>query len=231
MLLVSVWVHGYLGGIGFAAPDGSNTDQLFNWHPILMTFAFAVLMTEAVLAYRAPWQSQFSRPLKKQVHWILHSSALVLGFFGFLAAYKSHTLKIPPIANFYSPHSFIGSAALLLFLGQYVIGFVSYLYPQTAIEKRVALGPFHRFYGLAVYCTGMAAAAIGLQEKATFIQVFGKKDVYSGYIRLPAVTELLLVTTVLMVLWQYAQPGAAGRRQAVQYAVVGTTDEEAATLQ
>eukprot|EP00878_Enallax_costatus_P040842 GHUV01047237.1.p2 GENE.GHUV01047237.1~~GHUV01047237.1.p2 ORF type:complete len:116 (+),score=15.69 GHUV01047237.1:416-763(+) len=61
LLIVSIWIHGYLGGVGLAAPDGSSTDQLFNWHPILMITAFAVLMTEAVLAYKAPWQSSFSR--------------------------------------------------------------------------------------------------------------------------------------------------------------------------
>lgn len=70
-----------------------------------------------------------------------------------------------------------------------------------------------------------------MQEKATFLQVFGKKEVHSPYIRLPAVTELLLVATVVLVLWHYAQPVTAGRRQAVQYMPVGTTDEEAATQQ
>lgn len=37
---------------------------------------------------------------------------------GFIAAWKSHTLADPPIPNFYSPHSFLGGAALLLLLGQ-----------------------------------------------------------------------------------------------------------------
>jgi hypothetical protein len=41
-----------------------------------------------------------------------------------------------------------------------VVGFGSYLWPTIAIEHRVALGPLHRFLGLAVYGTGMAAAAV-----------------------------------------------------------------------
>jgi hypothetical protein len=41
-----------------------------------------------------------------------------------------------------------------------VVGFASYLWPVIAIEQRVALGPLHRFLGLAVYGTGMAAAAV-----------------------------------------------------------------------
>lgn len=61
----------------------------------------------------------------------------------------------------------------------------------------------------------------GLQEKATFVQAFGKKGVYSSFIRLPAVAELLLLATVLLVLWQYAAPAASStRRQQVEYSPV-----------
>lgn len=61
----------------------------------------------------------------------------------------------------------------------------------------------------------------GLQEKATFLQAFGKKGVYSSFIRLPAVAELLLLATVLLVLWQYAAPAASSnRRQQVEYSPV-----------
>lgn len=55
-----VWVLGHLGGLSLSpkstAPDGSanDTSQLFNWHPLLLTLAFPVLMAEAVLAYKAP---------------------------------------------------------------------------------------------------------------------------------------------------------------------------------
>jgi hypothetical protein len=61
----------------------------------------------------------------------------------------------------------------------------------------------------------------GLQEKATFLQAFGKKGVYSSFLRLPAVAELLLLATVLLVLWQYAAPAASStRRQQVEYSPV-----------
>eukprot|EP00879_Flechtneria_rotunda_P003581 GHRR01003815.1.p1 GENE.GHRR01003815.1~~GHRR01003815.1.p1 ORF type:complete len:293 (+),score=68.89 GHRR01003815.1:1580-2458(+) len=232
LLVVGIWVHFYLGGVAagpkVAADGGNSTDQLFNWHPVLMILAFAVFMTEAVLAYKAPLQQSFSRPLRKQVHWIMHSLALLCASLGVLVAWKSHTLKDPPIANLYSPHSYIGGIAMLLLLGQYSIGFTSYLWPKISLESRVALGPQHRFQGLAVYITGMAAAAVGLQEKATFLQAFGQKGVYSGFIRLPALTELLLVATVILVLYHYPIP-AGSRRQQVQYtAVASHGDEESA---
>lgn len=61
----------------------------------------------------------------------------------------------------------------------------------------------------------------GLQEKASFLQAFGKKGVYSSFIQLPAFTELLLLATVLLVMWQYAAPSASTtRRQQVEYSTV-----------
>lgn len=71
------------------------------------------------------------------------------------------------------------------------------------------------------FCTCCAAVQTGLQEKATFLQVFGKKAVYSSFIRLPAFAVVLLLVTVLLVLWQYAAPPAgATRRQQVEYSPV-----------
>ena len=64
LFLVVSWVK-KLGGVSTSPDvlaDGSNsTDRLFNWHPILMVSGFAVLMTEAVLAYKAPAQVTHTR--------------------------------------------------------------------------------------------------------------------------------------------------------------------------
>ncbi|KAF8070981.1 nitric oxide synthase [Scenedesmus sp. PABB004] len=217
---------GFEPGNATAADGAVSTDLLFNWHPLLMLLAYGVLMMEAALAFRAPLSAGAPRPLRKQVHWALHSAALLAALLGFLAAWKSHTLKTPPIPNFYSPHSWLGGAALALLLGQYAVGFVSYLAPTIALERRVALGPLHRFWGLAAWGAGMAAAMVGLQEKATFLQAFAKAGVTSALIRLPALAELLLAGAVAAALFAFAGGGA--RRPAAAYAAVpsGTGDEE-----
>jgi hypothetical protein len=55
LIIVAWWVGARLGGVA-ASPDASGgTQRLFNWHPVLMTLAFPVFMSEALLAYRAPW--------------------------------------------------------------------------------------------------------------------------------------------------------------------------------
>ncbi len=54
-----VWVFKYLGGVSLlgpkiTAPGVNDTGVIFNWHPLLLTIAFPVLMGEAILAYKAP---------------------------------------------------------------------------------------------------------------------------------------------------------------------------------
>jgi hypothetical protein len=74
-----------------------------------------------------------------------------------------------------------------------------------------------------------ACSQIGLQEKATFLQAFGQKGVYSAFVRLPAVAELLLLGTALLVLWQYTAPsaGSSGRRASVHYGPVQADEDTA----
>jgi len=65
LALVTWWISD-LGGVSASAdvgPDGVGvkTARLFNWHPLLMVVAFVVLMTEALLAYRAPLRAALSR--------------------------------------------------------------------------------------------------------------------------------------------------------------------------
>jgi hypothetical protein len=53
------WVFQHLGGVALspkqtAAPGVNDTGVIFNWHPLLMAIAFPLLMSEAVVAYKAP---------------------------------------------------------------------------------------------------------------------------------------------------------------------------------
>lgn len=60
-------------------------------------------------------------------------------------------------------------------------GFSAYLWPTIALEKRAALGPVHRFWGLATWGTGMAAAAvsIGGQHVAFWVALVDSPERFS----------------------------------------------------
>ncbi|KAI8469941.1 MAG: cytochrome b561 [Monoraphidium minutum] len=238
LAIVAWWVSQLLGGVSASpdvAADGAiSTGRLFNWHPVLMVLAFPVLMSEALLAYRAPLFAGAPRqPLCKVAHWVCHSLAVVCVAGGLSAVWRSHDLASPPIPNLYSPHSFLGLATVSLMAVQFGVGFISYLYPKTPLEHREALGPIHRFVGQATYCAGLAAAASGLQEKATFLQLVGKKAVYSSHIRAPALAAALLLPLALLVLSAYAPlapapapAGGGGAGQGRQGGGAGLGDDE-----
>ncbi|GBF88435.1 hypothetical protein Rsub_01147 [Raphidocelis subcapitata] len=216
LALVGWWVHARLGGVSAradrTADGGVSTARLFNWHPVLMTLAFPVLMGEALLAYRSPWLPDAPRPLRKLAHGAFHSLAAVCVAAGLSAVWRSHDEASPPVPNLYSPHSFVGLAAVCLFGLQFAIGAGFYAWPGAPLHRRQALGPVHRFLGRAVFVCGLAAAAMGLQEKATFLQAFGKKDVRSPDIAAPAWAALLLLPLGAAVLGAQAAPddGAPG---------------------
>lgn len=84
------------------------------------------------------------------------------------AVYDSHVLAKPPIPNLYSLHSWIGLAAMILFGLQWIGGFFSFLYPLISAPQREAIMPLHIYFGLTGYILAVAAALLGLSEKAFF---------------------------------------------------------------
>lgn len=85
-----------------------------------------------------------------------------------VAVYDSHVLAEPPIPNFYSLHSWIGVSAILLFVAQWIGGFVSFLFPQVRAPLKEAIMPYHIYFGLTGYILAVAAALLGISEKAFF---------------------------------------------------------------
>ncbi len=157
--------------------------RIFNYHPLLMILAFPVVMGEALLAFRQPpmatqryygwWMcaprpthsphtpSTTHRPSRKQAHWVLHTIAIVFALTGVLAAYRSHSLKLPvPTPNLYSVHSYLGLITVMAALVQYVLGFLAYLLPKLPLPKRRALMPAHQLMGRSVFVLGLATAAV-----------------------------------------------------------------------
>mmetsp|Transcript_35548 Transcript_35548/g.84201 ORF Transcript_35548/g.84201 Transcript_35548/m.84201 type:complete len:274 (-) Transcript_35548:1326-2147(-) len=119
--VISVWVFVFLGGVGLSPlatdPGVNDTSPIFNWHPLLMSVAVPIFLSEAVVSYRTWGTTGFGpaepRPRRKALHVSLHAAAVVLMSAAVLAAVKSHTMKLPaPIPNLYSAHSWLGVTAL-----------------------------------------------------------------------------------------------------------------------
>ncbi|XP_050230355.1 transmembrane ascorbate ferrireductase 2 [Mercurialis annua] len=160
--LVLTWTVHFRGGLALAS---DNKDLIFNVHPVLMVIGLILTNGEAMLAYKTvPGTKSF----KKLVHLSLQLVALCLSLIGGWAALKFHNDK--GIDNFYSLHSWLGVACLLLFGIQFAAGFLTFWYPGGAGKTKAALLPWHVFFGVYIYALAVATATTGILEKATFLQ-------------------------------------------------------------
>jgi cytochrome b-561 len=125
-----------------------------------------IINTDAMLVYRI-----FRNTAKlyvKILHALIHIAVLVFASIALKAVFDSHNKVEKPIPNMYSLHSWIGLTAVVLFSLQWVAGFVSFLFPKLSESIRRWYLPHHKFMGLAIFVLCLAAALMGITEKAIF---------------------------------------------------------------
>ena len=105
------WIFHYGNGfIGEATASGGHTVS-FNWHAILMSTSFLLLMGEGAFAFRSRTGTRMEvsspqRAAAKTKHWLLMGLALGTGIVGTIAIFVNHVDHGFP--NFYSapPHPY-----------------------------------------------------------------------------------------------------------------------------
>ncbi|XP_053672632.1 plasma membrane ascorbate-dependent reductase CYBRD1 [Anopheles nili] len=163
IILVSCWIGIHLNGLGWS----SRPSLQFNWHPLLMSVGMIFLYGNSILIYRG-FRYARKKPLKI-MHATIHAAAFIFTVIALVAVFDSHNLAKPrPIPNMYTLHSWVGLSAVLLFSLQYVFGFSSYLFPGVREQLRSSYMPVHVFFGIAGFVMAIAAALLGLLEKAIF---------------------------------------------------------------
>lgn len=161
--IVIHWTVNYRGGLALVS---DNKDLIFNVHPVLMVISLVLLNGEAILAYKTV---SGTKSFKKLIHLVVQFLAFCLAVIGVWAAIKFHNDK--GIDNFYSLHSWLGLACLLLFSIQWLAGFTTYWYPGGSRNSRASLLPWHVFFGIYIYALAIATTVTGILEKLTFLQV------------------------------------------------------------
>ncbi len=104
----------------------------------------------------------------KILHALVQVVVLIFASIALKAVFDSHNLPTKPIPNMYSMHSWIGLSAFILFGLQWVMGFVSFLFPKLSDGLRRWYLPHHKFWGLAIFGLCVIACLMGLTEKAFF---------------------------------------------------------------
>lgn len=162
MILVVSWIQ-KLGGLSWSEGQAK---LVFNWHPFLMVTAFC-FMTVAALAYRYRFGS---RPLRKLVHGMSWTVALICAVVALVAVFKSHNdPKSGLIANMYSLHSWIGMTVIILFFLQFLFGSYAFVLPGMSPHTKSMVLLVHKYFGPLLYNMMAFTMLLGIQEKEGFI--------------------------------------------------------------
>ncbi|EFA05356.2 transmembrane ascorbate-dependent reductase CYB561 [Tribolium castaneum] len=158
LVMVLSWLVKYRDGFSWSDPQ-----LQFNWHPLLMVTGLVFLYGQSILIYRTGRNATKKR--LKVTHALLHLSAFILAVIGLKAAFDSHNYAKPPKPNLYTLHSWFGLVAVIIFTGQFVFGFVSFLFPGLSRTLRAAFLPVHVATGIATFTLCVVTALVGITEK------------------------------------------------------------------
>lgn len=162
VVLVATWTVHYRGGFAWR----SNPSLEFNWHPLLMTVGMVFLFANSILIYRS--LRNLRKKQLKLIHAGIHFTVVILVLISSIAVLDSHNLASPPIPNLYSLHSWVGATAVTIFILQWIVGFLAFLYPGFPNSLRASIMPVHVFLGLFAFICAIAAALMGITEKTLF---------------------------------------------------------------
>jgi len=164
VVLASTWVS-KLGGLSWSEGEAK---LVFNWHPLLMIFAFT-FMTVASLTFRCPCRSSI-RYWNKLTHAISWSITVIFAAVGVTAAVKSHNDPVSGfIANLYSLHSWVGCGVMLFYILQFLAGSFFFGLQWGTSAARQKMLKLHQFFGPFIYNITAFTILLGIQEKEGFV--------------------------------------------------------------
>lgn len=182
IILVSAWASN-LGGVSWKQGEAG---KVFNWHPVMMVTAYAVMNVGALIfrvsgtsAYQASLQGASSvsldskkRGIVKVTHASTWSLTIIFGIVAMLAVFKSHNDPVSGyIANLYSLHSWVGILVMSLYTLQFIVGLVAFLSGRSGRSRlgNPMLMEIHKYTGAYIHILATATILLGIQEKEGFV--------------------------------------------------------------
>jgi len=160
-VLIVIWLmDDKLGGLG-ARSSYKVAVEYFNWHPFLMSLAFLVFMTPAVLSFEV---FTFARHTNKSIHGLANTLAFCAAIAGFAIILDCHNDYPTSTGSFHTVHGCIGLTTLTLLTINYIAGFVLYGL-QWGGSYRATLKPLHKRLGMSCIVLGLANISIGVMEQ------------------------------------------------------------------
>ncbi|XP_042318710.1 probable transmembrane reductase CYB561D1 isoform X2 [Sceloporus undulatus] len=169
--------------------------SLFSWHPVFMSIAFCLCLTEAILIF-SPDSSFFfcpsSHKVKMLLHWTSQILALVATILGLIFIVSSKNRSELP--HFVSWHSIVGLLTFVFACGQVLCG-LCLCFPQLLkISSMAWLQRYHTMHGLIVYL--LATFTVVLAICSDWFQAQIKGLVWYVCIGLPFCPALVIMSQV-----------------------------------
>eukprot|EP00667_Euglena_gracilis_P018246 EG_transcript_19366 len=205
VLLLLYWIFEFLKG--FQWEKGLDGEQVvsFNWHALLMTLAFVLVMNEGVFAFRLQNGEKVGptsphRHARKLFHMGLNFLAVATGTAGITIIFVNHAQH--GYAHLHSAHSWFGVATASLVLLQFLAGFYFFWFTTEHHQLKQRFLPHHRLAGKLILFLSLSTIALGLFEKQTFI---GTKDLTAAS-AWAATLAVLLVPVAAIAAYGFASP-------------------------
>lgn len=193
----------------------SSPSKLFNWHPLLETLAFVLVLPEAALLFR--FSGIASKQTATRLHVFLQVCGMIFALLGFAAVYKYHADI--SVSHFTSLHSWLGIASLVLLVLQYLLGTAFFYCGLPSNWGYVSRRELHQGMDLVLTVCSLLALVTGLQEKSTFSSVCSSDD-GATECRLLNVTAFLFLLTIAALGVAMSLPRKQPRRRGEHIAAV-----------
>lgn len=173
------------GGLGMRSSNGV-TAQYFNWHPLLMSMAFLIFMTPAILSFEI---FPYPRHANKLLHAFVNTLALLAAFAGFGIILDCHN-NLSSTGSFHTVHGCVGLVVLSLLAINYFLAFVLYGL-QCGGSLRTKLKPLHKRLGFCVITLGFANITLGIFEQELKKQLKGPTHQFTHAIAIACIVTLI----------------------------------------
>lgn len=176
---IYMWASGEKESQGFngGMSNWGNTEEIFAWHPVMMTMGMVFVGGFAITAFRLPY---LTKEQNKMIHSICHAAAIICWSFGLAAIWRNKYRNKNDDGTYKqsmkSFHSMIGLISCVLYAFNYFIGLLVYGVGVVDVETKKHVMPWHVFLGTFVFLSSFAAVLSGLQNESTTCNVEGSTD-------------------------------------------------------
>jgi len=121
------------------------SEEFFNLHVLFMLFGY--LLPNVIAAGSFRFFTFLERDTAKMIHQVLNTLAMASACAGFGLVYQHQQAAYPDYPHFYSPHTWIGLATMIIFAINWIMGVLVYGLQLFPLSVKKFCMPIHKALG------------------------------------------------------------------------------------